>query len=109
MPIVPLRRVSPDLNIWREKPRAQASLSAAFLASLAAPKEGRLVIGDPKVPGLLLRVTPTGPKSWSMMYRRGVPQALALHDRQISPSRSGGGRKIATRALIVVAGGAEAG
>ena len=36
---------------------------------LRPPKEGRLELGDDVVPGLVLRVTPRGARSFSVIYK----------------------------------------
>lgn len=49
---------------------ARTRLTATAVAKLAPPKTGRKELYDADVPGLTLRVTPTGVKSWSFTYRR---------------------------------------
>ena len=51
----------------------------AMLERLRPPREGRLELGDEIVPGLLLRVTPGGRKSFSVIYK--VPGAGGVNPR----------------------------
>jgi integrase len=44
-------------------------LSELFIAKIKAPKVGRAEYFDSAEPGLVLRVTPAGHKSWSVVYR----------------------------------------
>jgi integrase len=46
----------------------QRSLTDRFLESLKAPKAGRHEVADTQAPGLEIRVTPDGRKSWSVRY-----------------------------------------
>jgi Arm DNA-binding domain len=45
------------------------ALTAESVRRLNAPSSGRLEIGDLAVPGLVLRVTERGVKSWAVLYR----------------------------------------
>lgn len=45
------------------------NMTAHWIDRLKPPAEGRAEYFDAKVPGLLLRVTATGKKSWYLMYR----------------------------------------
>ena len=44
-------------------------LTAQSVERLSPPRTGRLEVGDAVLPGLVLRVTPGGHKSWSVYYR----------------------------------------
>lgn len=46
------------------------NLTNAFVRSVKATDGKRFEVGDEKVGGLILRVTPAGHKSWSFLYRR---------------------------------------
>jgi integrase len=48
---------------------ATRSLSVRFVASLRAPAVGRIEVFDAVVPGLSVRITDRGVKSWSCRYR----------------------------------------
>jgi len=50
------------------------------LDALKAPSSGRLAVHDKKTPGLILRVTPTGAKTFSLFRRvkDGVPLRVTL-------------------------------
>ena len=45
------------------------TINEKLLRSLRPPPTGRLVVRDVVVPGLRLRVTPRGAKSWSVVYK----------------------------------------
>lgn len=55
------------------------NLTQAVVNAIEPPETGRLAIYDAKQPGLVLRVTPAGAKSWCL-YRRvnGKPQRISL-------------------------------
>src|SRR5262249_18348849 len=55
------------------------ALTNAVVKAIEAPETGRLAIIDTKQPGLVLRVTPRGVKSWCL-YKRvdGKPQRTSL-------------------------------
>jgi integrase len=60
-------------------------LSAIAIEKLAPPQSGRIEVHDSEVPGLVLRVSSSGVKSFSLTYRfRGVLRRLTLG--QWSPS-----------------------
>jgi integrase len=50
-------------------PKPKKRLTAQSVARVRAPKQGRLEIADKVVPGLTLRVTEKGSKSWSLLFR----------------------------------------
>jgi hypothetical protein len=50
---------------------ARKTLSAKTVATTKPPKQGRLELFDTVRPGLALRITPAGVRSWSLMYRVG--------------------------------------
>ena len=50
-------------------PMPKIALSDAVLAKLKPPGEGRADYTDAKVPGLTLRLTPTGAATWCLRYR----------------------------------------
>ena len=56
--------------------KARPHLTVKMINDLQHPAEGkRLEVGDGRVPGLYVRVTPRGVKSFSFVYRaRGGPQ-----------------------------------
>lgn len=79
-----------------------ANLTDTYIRGLSLPAEGRLDIQDERAPGLVLRVSASGTKSWSLRYRDkvsgkverltigrypGVPLAKA---REIALKRVGG-------------------
>jgi integrase len=75
---------------------------------LRPPAAGRLQIPDAVTPGLWLRVTPNGAKSWSILYRlpgRIVSQRLTLG--RWPAISCGDARKLASEALVKVAKGAD--
>ncbi len=45
------------------------TINEKLLRSLRPPATGRLVVRDVVVPGLRIRVTPRGAKSWSVVYK----------------------------------------
>ena len=47
----------------------KAKLTDAFVKNISPPAEGRIDVVDETTPGLVLRVTATGIKSWSIRYR----------------------------------------
>lgn len=51
-------------------------LTDPLVRSLKAPAKGRLEISDAKVPGLVLRVTPAGVRSWSYRYHDRIRQRV---------------------------------
>ncbi|MWV11149.1 integrase arm-type DNA-binding domain-containing protein [Pseudomonas sp. R-28-1W-6] len=54
-------------------------LTAIAVERLTAPEKGRKDIYDAEVPGLVLRISSTGVKSWSFTYRvKGQPRRLTL-------------------------------
>ncbi|GAO01833.1 site-specific integrase [Anaeromyxobacter sp. PSR-1] len=54
-------------------------LTAVAVEKLATPATGRLEVYDAEVPGLVLRVSASGVKSWSFTYRvKGDPRRLTL-------------------------------
>jgi integrase len=50
---------------------AKASFTARWVAAVASPATGQLDYFDTKPPGIGLRVTPRGRKTWFIMYRSG--------------------------------------
>ena len=57
---------------------------------ITPPKEGRITITDKHLPGLYLRVSASGAKSWSTMYRVGGKQIKeTLGTYRTSPTRGG--------------------
>ena len=48
---------------------AKKMFTEAGLERLRAPDNGRIEYGDSVVPGLMLRVSETGVKSWSVLYK----------------------------------------
>lgn len=50
---------------------AKVKLTDTYIRSVSAPSAGRTEIGDVLCPGLHLRVTVTGSKSWSLVVRAG--------------------------------------
>jgi hypothetical protein len=48
---------------------AKKMFTEAGLERLRAPDRGRVEFGDSVVPGLMLRVSETGVKSWSVLYK----------------------------------------
>jgi len=53
---------------WRTNV-AKKMFTEAGLERLRAPESGRIEYGDSVVPGLMLRVSETGVKSWSVLYK----------------------------------------
>jgi hypothetical protein len=47
----------------------QRALTDTFISSLAAPANGRTEVSDTRCVGLVLRVTPSGAKSWCFRFR----------------------------------------
>ena len=70
-------RVPPPLGYPRPTPTARNGenrvakkmLTEAGLERLRAPEKGRVELGDSVVPGLMLRISETGVKSWSVRYK----------------------------------------
>ena len=48
------------------------NLTDRFVATIAAPSGGRLEIRDQKTKGLVLRISTSGAKAWSVLYRRRI-------------------------------------
>ncbi len=48
---------------------AKKMFTEAGLERLRAPESGRIEYGDSVGPGLMLRVSETGVKSWSVLYK----------------------------------------
>ncbi|MBB6309695.1 tyrosine-type recombinase/integrase [Xanthobacter tagetidis] len=48
---------------------ANVNLTDTYIRGLSLPAEGRLDINDERAPGLVLRVSSSGTKSWSLRYR----------------------------------------
>lgn len=58
---------------------ARTRLSAIAIEKLAPPTSGRIELYDAEVPGLTLRVSGSGAKSWSLTYRfKGTLRRLTL-------------------------------
>ena len=53
----------------RSKDVAKKMFTEAGLERLRAPDKGRVEYGDSVVPGLMLRISETGVKSWSVLYK----------------------------------------
>ncbi len=49
----------------------KTTLTDRAVARLVPPKQGRLEVLDAKMPGLALRVTPRGHKSWTVTWHPG--------------------------------------
>jgi len=49
----------------------KTTLTDRAVARLVPPKQGRLEVLDAKMPGLALRVTPRGHKSWTVTWHQG--------------------------------------
>ncbi|WP_404292889.1 tyrosine-type recombinase/integrase [Microvirga sp. RSM25] len=81
------------------------ALSEAVLAKLKPPAEGRLDLTDAKVPGLTLRVTPSGAASWCLRYRPkgGKPERLTIGPLAAIPLHEA--RKRAKRLIGEIADG----
>src|SRR4051812_17527919 len=47
----------------------QKRLTDALIRSVASPKMGRVELSDVRCPGLMLRITPAGARSWSFRFR----------------------------------------
>lgn len=63
------------------------TLTEGFIRKVAHPSGGRAEYFDAKVQGLSLRVTPTGKKSWSLMYRErrsGKQRRMSLGSLEIT-------------------------
>lgn len=67
----------PPVSPASKSPGAARALTARFVDTIAVAK--RADFADATVPGLVLRVTPTGAKSWALRYRAaGRPRRLTL-------------------------------
>ncbi|HTV71357.1 MAG TPA: integrase arm-type DNA-binding domain-containing protein, partial [Rhizobiaceae bacterium] len=86
-------------------PRSRINLTDAFIRSFPAP-EARTDVWDDKVRGLVLRVTPAGVKTWTVVYSRqsdGARQRATLGRYPgISLEQA---RKLALKAMSAVAEG----
>jgi integrase len=82
------------------------NLTQAIVAKLAAPSKGRDVIHDIKTPGLILRVTPNGVKSF-YLYRRvnGKPQKHFLGRHPVMTVETA--RELAVQKYAAIIGGAD--
>ncbi|MFG1432328.1 tyrosine-type recombinase/integrase [Xanthobacter sp. V2C-8] len=81
---------------------ATVNLTDTFIRGLSLPVEGRLDINDERAPGLVLRVSASGTKSWSLRYRDKVsgkierltigryPTVPLAKAREIALKRAGG-------------------
>ena len=49
----------------------KATLTNRSVAQLVPPTAGRLEVLDAKMPGLALRITPSGHKSWTVVWHQG--------------------------------------
>ena len=65
-------------------------LTPRRIASLA-PTGERIAIFDAVVPGLILRVTPAGVKTFLRLVPRERPRAALHHTRSVSGGGTGGG------------------
>lgn len=54
----------------------QKSLTDALIRSVASPKMGRVELTDVRCPGLMLRITPAGVRSWSFRFRDPCSSAV---------------------------------
>ena len=57
-------------------------LTDRFIQGIKQPKAGRLEFTDALVPGLNLRVTQSGKKSWSLVYRSPLELGKSGHGKQ---------------------------
>jgi integrase len=82
------------------------NLTARFVANAPVPTSGRVEYFDKLTPGLALRITPNGARSWSLLYRHagrkrrltlGTPEKITLADA----------RDLAADALKLVAKGKD--
>lgn len=64
---------------WNKK-----TLSDTELKRVKPPKTGRLEIGDTIVPGLVIRVTPKGKRSFSVIYKVPGEGGLSKHGRLLT-------------------------
>lgn len=81
---------------------ATVNLTDTFIRGLLLPAEGRVDIADERAPGLVLRVSASGTKSWSLRYRDKVsgkverltigryPAVPLAKAREIALKRTGG-------------------
>lgn len=62
----------------RKREDKRRNLTDRFLESLKPPKTGRIEVADKQAPGLTIRVTPDGRKSWAVRYSpKGAGQRRA--------------------------------
>src|SRR5207247_5017387 len=61
-------RSDPERN---KENRMKATLTNRSVAQLVPPTAGRLEVLDAKMPGLALRITPSGHKSWTVVWHQG--------------------------------------
>jgi Arm DNA-binding domain len=47
------------------------NLTDRAVAKLVAPERGRLEVPDAKMPGLVIRVAPSGKKTWTVVWHKG--------------------------------------
>lgn len=82
------------------------NLTARFVANAPVPTRGRVEYFDKLTPGLALRITPNGARSWTLLYRHagrkrrltlGTPEKITLADA----------RDLAADALKLVAKGKD--
>ncbi len=53
-----------------EKRRERLAMTDRGIAKLVAPARGRLEVLDTKMPGLALRVAPSGKKTWTVVWHQ---------------------------------------
>ena len=70
---------------------AKKMFTEVGLERLRAPDKGRVEYGDSVVPGLMLRISETGVKSWSVLYK--------VKDEGGSSPRTGRPMRRSTRVL----------
>jgi hypothetical protein len=80
--------------------------SKEFITAVPPPPKGRVTIGDTAMPGLLLRVTAGGAKSFSVLYKRGA--RLRRYTIGSYPKIDlSAARELARKALIDIAAGGD--
>jgi hypothetical protein len=68
----------------------KTTLTDRAVARLVPPKQGRLEVLDAKMPGLALRVTPRGHKSWTVTWHPGAAGTKARDWRVPGPDPGDG-------------------
>jgi hypothetical protein len=103
-----LLTASPDAVPSPTTTARKKRLTDKTIERLRPPAGGRLQIPDSIITGLWLRVTASGVKSWSVLYRmpgRKAPQRLTLGKHP--GITCGAARKLAREVLIEVAAGRD--